>query len=367
MPACALTISPNAQKPTPSPYGRHRPCRQRIRSGSSSMNVENSRSSRVFPTPGFADHAHQLRGSDAGELLAVFLHLAEHHSKGRRLFGPADERGALLLARIHAGQAARTQRTPDRERVRFALHGDRRQVLVFEDRRCGVMRRFADDDRAGGCDVLQPRRGVHHVARHALADLRSLAERDHGFAGVDADADGELQAGLLAVRLLDVVEDLQAGADRALRVVLVPHRGAEHAEHGIADELVHDPAEVLDRAFQQRVVHAEHRLDVLGVGLVRALREPDQVAEQDRDDLAFLAGGHAFERRPAVQTEAGPLRILRAASGADDHGAESSEGPSLLGMCLGTRRPSETTLAVAPSPVGRRTPWTPIWYSKVEA
>ena len=52
MPACALTISPNAQKPTPSPYGRHRPCRHRIRSGSSSMNVENSRSRRVLPTPG---------------------------------------------------------------------------------------------------------------------------------------------------------------------------------------------------------------------------------------------------------------------------------------------------------------------------
>ena len=52
MPACAFTISPNAQKPTPSPYGRQRPCRNRIRSGSSSMNAENSRINRVFPTPG---------------------------------------------------------------------------------------------------------------------------------------------------------------------------------------------------------------------------------------------------------------------------------------------------------------------------
>ncbi len=71
---------------------------------------------------------------------------------------------------------------------------------------------------------------------------------------------------------------------------------AEHAEHRVADELVHRAAEMLDRAFQQRVIDAEHRLDVLGVRLVRAFREPDEVAEQDGDDLALLAQGHARER-----------------------------------------------------------------------
>ncbi len=203
-----------------------------------------------------------------------------------------------------------------------------------------MVRGLANDDRAGRGDVLEPRRGVHHVARHALADLRALAERDHRLAGVDPDADRELQPRLLPVRLLDIVQDLEAGPDRALGVVLVAHRGSEDAEDRVADELVDRAAEVLDRAFQQRVIHAKHRLDVLGVGLIRALREPDQVAEQDRDDFAFLARGHTLKGRPAVQTEPRALRILGPAPGADDHGAECSDG-SVQG-------PATTRTAVPP-------------------
>ena len=52
IPACALTISPSAQKVTPSPYGRQRPCRQEIRSGWRSIAPYSSRTSRLFPIPG---------------------------------------------------------------------------------------------------------------------------------------------------------------------------------------------------------------------------------------------------------------------------------------------------------------------------
>ena len=308
MPACAFTISPNAQKPTPSPYGRQRPCRNRIRSGSSSMNAENSRINRVLPTPGSPTTVTSCGEPARASCSAVLLHLAEHLAERGRLVGATDERGPLLLARVDADDAARAERPPDRERLRLAFHGDRRELLVLEHAGGGVVRRLADDDRPGGGDVLQSRRRVHHVARDALADLRPLPERDHGLAGVDPDPDGQLQARLLAVGLFDVIQDLQAGADRALGVVLVPHGRAEHAEHRVADELVHHAAEMLDRAFQQRVIDAEHRLDVLGVRLVGAFREPDEVAEQDRDDLALLAGGHALRAAIRSSGRSGRLR-----------------------------------------------------------
>ena len=240
-----------------------------------------------------------------------------------------------------------------------------------------MVRRLTDHDGPAGGDVLQPRCGVHDVARHAFPDLRSLTERDDGLAGVDPDANGKLQAGLLDVGFLDVLQDLQAGADGALGVVLMAHRGAEHAEHRVADELVDRAAEMLDRAFQQRVIDAEHRLHVLGVRLIRAFREPHQVAEQDRDDLPLLAHGNARERRPAVQTETGALGVLRSASGADDHGVECIDGlarhsPSADWGTKERRRMADAHRCRPGLRLGRpgdegSGPWTPIWCSKVEA
>ena len=51
----------------------------------------------------------------------------------------------------------------------------------------------------------------------------------------------------------------------------------------------------LELDAQARVVRAEYGTNVLGVELLRRRREPDQVAEEDGDDLALLACG--WERR----------------------------------------------------------------------
>ncbi len=224
MPACAFTISPNAQKPTPSPYGRQRPCRNRIRSGSSSMNAENSRINRVLPTPGSP-----ITVTSCGEPpRASCSRYCSILRKTWRSVADSSARPTNVVRCCSRGSTPMTLRARSGRQIasgsRLALHGDRGELLVLEHAGGGVVRRLADDDRPGGGDVLQSRRGVHHVARDALADLRPLAERDHGLAGVDPDPDGQLQARLLAVGLFDVIQDLQAGADRALGVVLVPHR-----------------------------------------------------------------------------------------------------------------------------------------------
>ena len=52
IPACALTISPSAQKATPSPYGSDRPWRQVISSASASTTRQSSCTSRLLPIPG---------------------------------------------------------------------------------------------------------------------------------------------------------------------------------------------------------------------------------------------------------------------------------------------------------------------------
>ena len=90
------------------------------------------------------------------------------------------------------------------------------------------------------------------------------------------------------VQLGDGGQHAQRAPHRPLRVVLVHRRDAEHRHHRVPDELVEGAADVLDLGSQPGVVRPQQGPDILRVGPVGARREPDQVTEQDGDDLAFL-------------------------------------------------------------------------------
>ena len=98
-------------------------------------------------------------------------------------------------------------------------------------------------------------------------------------------------------------------------------RRAEERHHRVADELLDRAAEALELVAQVRVVGREHRADVLGIELLGARREADEVGEEDGDDLALLARGRGrpLERRATGVAEAGAGRVLPAAPGTDDH------------------------------------------------
>ena len=85
------------------------------------------------------------------------------------------------------------------------------------------------------------------------------------------------------------VADRERRADRALGIVLVRRRRAEERHHRVADELLDRAAVPLELGADALVVGAEDRLDVLRVERLRARREADEVAEDDRDDLALAA------------------------------------------------------------------------------
>ena len=106
-----------------------------------------------------------------------------------------------------------------------------------------------------------------------------------------ADPHLQLERRVCLVQLLDRLQDPQARPHGPLGVVLVRDRRAEHRHHRVADELLHRPSVALDLLPQARVVGPDPRPHVLRVGALRGGREPDQVAEQHRDDLALLVGG----------------------------------------------------------------------------
>ena len=83
------------------------------------------------------------------------------------------------------------------------------------------------------------------------------------------------------VEQIHALEHPKSAPDRSLRVVLMSDRSAEHRHHAVADELVECPAEVTDVLLQSRVVGAQDRLHILGIGLIEAGGESDEIAEDD--------------------------------------------------------------------------------------
>ena len=83
--------------------------------------------------------------------------------------------------------------------------------------------------------------------------------------------------------------DRERSADGALGVVLVRGRRAEERHDRVADELLDGAAVALELGADALVVGAQDRLDVLRIHRLGLRREPDEVAEDDRDDLALAA------------------------------------------------------------------------------
>ena len=252
MPACALTISPSAQKVTPSPYGSERPCRQKTSPNSPvSIVWKSSKTSRLLPIPGTPTSVTSC-GSRSRD------HARERLAQQRELLLAPDERRASDA--LDADARSCPQRLPDGDRL--ALPFASTALRPRRTRSCARSRGTSSRRRGSPCSArrLQPRGGVDDVARgHALARLGPRVERDERLAGRDADADLELAL------LRERVADRERGADGSLGVVLVRDRRAEDRHHRVADELLDRAAEALELGANARVVGLEQRAHVLGV------------------------------------------------------------------------------------------------------
>jgi len=157
-----------------------------------------------------------------------------------------------------------------------------------------------------------------------FALARARAEHHERLAGMDPDADVQVEPLVLGVQLGDRLLDREPGADGALGVVLVGLRRAEERQDRIAAELLERAAVALELGPYPCVVRSDERLDVLGVELLGSCCRADEVDEDRRDDLSFLArrrgSGRAGQRRAAGQAEASLCGIFRTAFDAKRHG-----------------------------------------------
>ena len=195
----------------------------------------------------------------------------------------ADELGARLVRDVDAEARVRGDGRPDADRLRLALRLDRLGLLVVDGGPRRAVRRLVDEDPVHRRRALQACGRVDDVARgHALAGVGPRVESNERLAGRDPDPQLEL---LLERELAD----RERGANRTLGVVLVRGRRAEERHHRVADELLDGAAVALELGADALVVGTQERFDVLGIHRLRPRGEADEVAEDDRHDLALAA------------------------------------------------------------------------------
>ena len=218
---------------------------------------------------------------------------------------PTDERERL--ARRERNERTRLDRGPTRDRLGLALRVDRFVCLEDDLAFRRPERHLTHQHPIHRRRRLQPGRGVHHIARHhPLTRLRIRADRDQRLARVDPDPHMQI-----AAEIADRVPDRETRPHRPLRIVLVRDRRTEHRHHRVADELLHRAAEALQHPAQARVERRQRAPHVLHVELLAPAREPHQIREQHRDDLALL---DPFRPGQASRTLPAELRCLRIVS-----------------------------------------------------
>jgi len=211
----------------------------------------------------------------------------------------------------------------DRYRAALALQVVLSEILQLKDVADEARRLGPDEDLAGLRQVLEAGRHVDGVAQQAGIGGSRCAGARHDDPGRDPGVHGQGTTNLRCdarAQLVDGGMDLQHRPHGPLGVVLVGDRVAENGHDRVAEQLV-DPAAV---AFDDRGGRGEdlahHRLDVLGIELLRHGSEPGQIAEEYGDLAPFrLPRSDFFELGAALIAEPSPRRVLESTIAARLH------------------------------------------------
>jgi hypothetical protein len=280
--------------------------------------------------------AHPRLAHDRDQLAGALLRRAlEGADQQRPLELPADERCRTHAGHVRAEAGAGGERAVEGERLGFSLHLHGLELLVVEDALGLPVRLLRDRDPVHRCCTLQAGGGVDDVAGDdSLPLLGTGAQRDDRLAGVDPDPDLKRECWVLLVQLRDRLQNPQPSADGTLRVVLVRCRSPKHRHHRIPDKLLHRPPVALDLSTQPLVIRPQPRPHILRIHALRRRREPDQIAEQNRDHLPLLLDRRSRlldQRCGAEAAEGEPLRILPPTTRTGHHRPSLGQPPATHG------------------------------------
>jgi hypothetical protein len=187
------------------------------------------------------------------------------------------QRAQFIIPPDEGGQDAgrsRSIETPARStRLNYAVN-IYRPFDAFESLRAAIFddEQARDQPMSGVCDRdgpgfrcgLHPRREIGHVAE----DFRFVAGAltNHGRARIDTDPGGQLRMSRLLIKFRDRVEDREAPARSALRIVVVRRGPPEIGHDAVAEVLSDVTVEALDRLPDGPMVVGDNLPPFLGIG-----------------------------------------------------------------------------------------------------
>src|SRR5215469_15127937 len=152
--------------------------------------------------------------------------------------------GRGLQPRAQRSQARRLENV---DRFADALYLRRTERLEGEESLAQFLGGFADRDRSGRCQHLQPRRKVRGVTNRCVlvVPVGGLNRSQHALAGVYAHADLDRRPPTLTQRsgiAMELVLHLERGIERALWMILMGEWRAEKREDSVARRLHDEPS-----------------------------------------------------------------------------------------------------------------------------
>ena len=175
---------------------------------------------------------------------------------------------------------------PERmERLALPLHRDPADRGQDEGMLGQLMGRGADERLGGARGALEAGGRVHRVAGHRVrAAGRRANGAGHDRARVDPDVKREGFAQTALPSLVERPHTLvhqEGGVERALRIILVSPRSAEHGHDGVPDELLDEAVVALDGARQLSEQVVLKGADFFRVEALAQGSESGQIREQD--------------------------------------------------------------------------------------
>ena len=199
----------------------------------------------------------------------------------------------------------RSDQAPDLERGLDAFHAYIVDSHAARDPLRALMHFGIEHGFPCAGDLKKPRREIHRLADDGVrAVTRAPQPARHHLARCDADVHRERPAHLGLERRHRGM-NLKRSPDRALRLVAVRDRRAEHCHHRVADVLVDCPAAAFDDVVYGLEVTPEHSMYFLGIERLRQTGEAAEIREEHRDraalSFAALRSNSRVRRRPAAK------------------------------------------------------------------
>ena len=195
---------------------------------------------------------------------------------------PSDERG-LGVTRERRGIADHLEQPVRLDRRGLALQVERFLGLDADCVANEGVGLCADQDLSRTRRLLEPGGDVHGVTGHEGLALAA----DDDLARVDPDPCLETVRG-------DRIAHLRRRAHGAQRIVLVRDRDPEDGHHRVADELLDGSPMSLENRAEILEIPAHTGAQGFRIRRLAERGRPDEVAEEDRDDLALLAHGRSL-------------------------------------------------------------------------